>query len=798
MLHKGIQSDHNEKSISGKKERSFFSMLILSFLIVSIITTVLLTSVLMGIFVKSFSSSTKDYNQQLQSQTNFAIDQLQKSVDNFSRSLLNNYNVQAYLSMTNIQTLTPVKASHEINDSLLILSYFVDNVYLYNHQLDILYNSKNGHQWEPERYNDPSLTDPLKDPDFLVNQYGKPIAVSRTPSTGSANIIRYYYMENRTMPTPNVIIIDIHANVLTDAITNMQKLSSNTASSFLLLDENETYITSVLDPQISEQTIWLKSAISQLKDSRKPNQSFVKIDGNRYFKVQTTSNVYNWKLINFIPTEVVFHNILLLTAIGLLIAIIVFIFSYFICLHFARKLNSPIETLAHTLNGSHPQKNTYILSTPPREIQTILSAVTSLQESHQQLTTMQQKTKYSAIQSYLRGLVLNINQDPPTQKLQRLDELHLTYIAQKRLCMVILKIDDYQNFLKTHDSSELWAIRFSIVNITEEIAGTYFTCNAFGLDNDKFILLISRDSLDSSANFEETLLSTLLSIQKNVNAYLHFTVSIAFSTIFHGLTQLHPVYQNIENVLLLKMRYGHNCIIDPYQPEDIPEEPFQLPYRSISQIVDELSTGDFDKVWTVYTELTDELYLYDYNEIMSSMIHLAYSIYERISEKFPMIRDSLTEGLKSFHSTLHDAEIFADIQELTKVFFQQICDDIQKIRENPAQQNNALVADRIIQIIEKDYTNPALCLNSIADTVGLSANYVGQLFKQQTQKSVSQYLLEIRMELVGNYLKTTSLPLNKILDKVGLEKNNYFYTRFKNYFGMSLNEYRQHFSPQKE
>lgn len=32
--------------------------------------------------------------------------------------------------------------------------------------------------------------------------------------------------------------------------------------------------------------------------------------------------------------------------------------------------------------------------------------------------------------------------------------------------------------------------------------------------------------------------------------------------------------------------------------------------------------------------------------------------------------------------------------------------------------------------------------------------------------------------------------MNEILGLVGLEKNNYFYTRFKNYFGMSLNEYR--------
>ena len=49
------------------------------------------------------------------------------------------------------------------------------------------------------------------------------------------------------------------------------------------------------------------------------------------------------------------------------------------------------------------------------------------------------------------------------------------------------------------------------------------------------------------------------------------------------------------------------------------------------------------------------------------------------------------------------------------------------------------------------------------------------------------------MEKVAYYLQTTSLPLSKILDKVGMEKNNYFYTRFKNYFGMSLGEYKQKF-----
>lgn len=49
------------------------------------------------------------------------------------------------------------------------------------------------------------------------------------------------------------------------------------------------------------------------------------------------------------------------------------------------------------------------------------------------------------------------------------------------------------------------------------------------------------------------------------------------------------------------------------------------------------------------------------------------------------------------------------------------------------------------------------------------------------------------MEKLAYYLQNTDLPLTEILDRIGMEKNNYFYTRFKKYFGMSLMEYRQQF-----
>ena len=47
------------------------------------------------------------------------------------------------------------------------------------------------------------------------------------------------------------------------------------------------------------------------------------------------------------------------------------------------------------------------------------------------------------------------------------------------------------------------------------------------------------------------------------------------------------------------------------------------------------------------------------------------------------------------------------------------------------------------------------------------------------------------MDKVAQYLQTTDYPLQKILDLTGLERNNYFYSKFKKHFGLSLTEYRQ-------
>lgn len=777
------------------KPRSFFSTLLLYFLVISSITALLLATFLTANYLSTFASSTENYNKQLQSQTNFAIDQLNESVKNLSGALLRNNKVRGYLSLNDIRSLTPFSASQELRKLLSVLTRHVESVYLYNGKLDLVYTSNDGHQQKLDTMDDPELEACLRDRKFLANHYGKPVPSRRDPETGAAEIIRYYYAEaySRDEAMPNVIVINIRTTALTDSLRSMQWLSEDSSSSIFLFDEQHNYIASILDPQQAADSQWLEEVFTLSQSLSGTGAEYRRIGGARYYEVHTSENTYGWTLLTLIPPKVIWMDVAPANLLSLLIILVVLIVSFCACHYMARKLNTPIEALLHSIDKKRVQNPDYVISAP-QEIQTILSAFSSLQENYQKIATLQSKTRYSLTQSYLRGLVLNLNQDPPKTRLERLASFNLQYLAEERLCMALLKIDDYHTFLRTHDPNELWGIRFSVVNIVTELGSNNFQCSAFSMDNDKFLLLMVNKPRDPNAGFESTMLETFHSIQKNLEEYLHFTVSIAYSSIFHGLEQFPHVYKNVEAAMLEKMRFGHNCIIPPYRQDEVFDEPFQFSYRTVLQITDELAAGHFDAAWAVYRQATEMLFFYDYSEITASMIHLAYSIYERISEKFPMLRDTLTGCMKTFHLNLRHAEISDDIQSLAAEFLQSICAEIQKLRQDPGCQNSTLISEKVIQLIEEEYASPSLCLTSLAEEVGLSANYLGRLFKQQTKKSVSQYIQDFRMEKVAYYLKTTNLPLNLILDKVGLEKSNYFYTRFKNYFGISLNEFRQQIS----
>lgn len=84
-------------------------------------------------------------------------------------------------------------------------------------------------------------------------------------------------------------------------------------------------------------------------------------------------------------------------------------------------------------------------------------------------------------------------------------------------------------------------------------------------------------------------------------------------------------------------------------------------------------------------------------------------------------------------------------------------------------------------------------IQTIAGHFGISGNYFGEYFKQQTGISYQDYLLDYRLKLVETYLKYSSVRLSEIAYELQFSDESHLSKLFKKYRGVTPGEYRKSF-----
>lgn len=110
---------------------------------------------------------------------------------------------------------------------------------------------------------------------------------------------------------------------------------------------------------------------------------------------------------------------------------------------------------------------------------------------------------------------------------------------------------------------------------------------------------------------------------------------------------------------------------------------------------------------------------------------------------------------------------------------------------------NLHLVQEVCAYVQAHYPDPILSLQSAADTVGLSASYLGRVFKAQMHQSFSEYVTVLRLEEAKRQLVETSKPISVIAHDVGLENQSYFSSLFRKAYGSSPSLFRQTNTPNK-
>lgn len=119
---------------------------------------------------------------------------------------------------------------------------------------------------------------------------------------------------------------------------------------------------------------------------------------------------------------------------------------------------------------------------------------------------------------------------------------------------------------------------------------------------------------------------------------------------------------------------------------------------------------------------------------------------------------------------------------------------LQRMKEtigDGAQNPKVPVLEKVYSYIDKHYGGD-LSLQAIADHIKMHPAYLSKLFKVETSVNLNEYIMKYRLERAAHLLKSTDGKIYEIGSQLGYQTTHYFIKVFKNYFGMTPQEYREH------
>lgn len=100
-----------------------------------------------------------------------------------------------------------------------------------------------------------------------------------------------------------------------------------------------------------------------------------------------------------------------------------------------------------------------------------------------------------------------------------------------------------------------------------------------------------------------------------------------------------------------------------------------------------------------------------------------------------------------------------------------------------------LFVQKAADYIKLNYSEK-ISIKEMAEQLYLSPNYLSELFKKHTGKTISEYLTDYRLEKACQLLDHAEYRVGDVSGMVGIHDGRYFSNMFKKKYGMTPTEYR--------
>lgn len=775
------------------RKSSAFRNIFLAMLALILAITVLLTSVLLISYFSAASQMTSRYFGNLLKQCNYSITYLNDLAQRLSASLMIDRNVIAFLNMERNESEQTAVTHQAILKTIIPLSY-VDSVYLYNRSLDLLLCTKTGTQNGLETFYDAPVVErihALEEDALTPNEpFAHEVGYQRA---APVSVYSYVVPEfDKAGELTSAMFINISVDVLTQSLQQMNANNENVK--YAVADADGRLLVSPSFETAEEYENFQSLLLENVASAKAEREKTVRIGSERYHLAYTTENSNGWYLYALIPHNVIFAPVVKLAVISVLIDFLLLVLFCVVTFRLAQHINKPVEVIKQLAEGeiSDAQELAELKS---EEFRTIAASFTKMRRENDEFSRYKDTAAKLFRKEFLENLFCGKKVFAADVCAKNLKELDCLWMQERPIVMCLFAIDDYETFAQQNNPQEREALRFAVVNVATELLEQNFLCEMIEHGPSRFVAVVSRKD-DAQQTEESTLDATLTKIIAIVKKHLDFSLTVAHGTQSRGVSFMPRAYENLEELLMLRLCHGYGRVLTPEMAEELELADFRVSAAAENLLTASVASCNPEQALSQFDAIARDLFRFSPTEVLPYLIQLAYRLLSTVKDADSSAGPQATQQFKAVATRLPQCEIEKDFRRCFTDYLTALCDILSAQRAAQDGQNSNILVHRILKIIESDYSQKELCLNSIADDLGLSTHYVGQIFRADQGKSVSQYLLDLRLEKIARALRETNRPFSQIMEDMGFEakQKNYIYTLFKKHFGVTVKAYRLQYS----
>lgn len=371
---------------------------------------------------------------------------------------------------------------------------------------------------------------------------------------------------------------------------------------------------------------------------------------------------------------------------------------------------------------------------------------------------------------------------------QRVQFLGISFSASQWF-VILFNVDGYRELVESRTPAELHMGLLGVREVVRQNLGVGFEPYLLLRDNGNVIAVVGCEGVGRSLKDNARLNGQISRIMENVNAMLGFTVTVTIGGVQESLARVCKSYDEALLALDYKMVAGRECIIHIDDVVTINGDCYSYPADIETQILESLRNIDEDRLRASLKAFFAELEAQNYvrNRIRTAVMELYAVVARKLMELGTDLNKVATPKVADPYRAF---DRYDTLGELANWMSNLVGASLASLRQN-RENNLKSVIRRAQEYISRNYGNPDISLNSIADHVYVNPSYFSKLYRKETGEHYVDYLTRTRMEEAKRLLRHSNLKTADIGNSVGYPNPQYFSTLFKKHTGFSPVEYRE-------